>query len=452
MSAAASGGRAAGEQHYLDRFQSFATRGAGPGWLETLREDAIASFAELGFPSRALEEWRHTNVAPMARIIFELQDGGDCDPTADDLAGFMRPEADAWRAVFVDGRLCAQYSVLPVGSDGLRVMSLAEARVGGEGEDLIAQHLSQQAAVKDGAFTALNTAFIDDGAVIEIPSVQRVERPLHLLFVSTGDGSVSHPRNLVVARTGSRATLIQDHVSLGSGTCFTNAVCEVTLEQDAQLDMVLVQRENPTSYHISNLQAVQQRDSRFSLHTLTIGGALVRNELGLLLEGPGAETDLRGLFLGVGHRHVDNHTRVDHAVPSCTSRELYKGILGDHSHGVFRGRVVVRPDAQKSDAYQSNPNLLLTDQAGIDTQPQLEIRADDVKCSHGSTIGQLDQEALFYLRSRGVEETAARALLTRGFAAEITAGLSPSSLADWARDLVGGALEDLMRAAGGGDS
>ncbi len=435
--------RPLGTRHYLERFARAAQHRAGPGWLETLRGEAIASFAEIGFPTRRLEEWRYTSTAPIERVAFELPESDRSAPTPEELAEIAPCASQAWRAVFVDGRLCAERSVLPADSGGLRIDSLADALAGGEGEALVAAHLARQAPFKNDAFTALNTAFMEDGALVEIPPGWQEERPLYLLFVSTGNETISHPRTLVIARPGSRATLIQDHVSLDSGTRFSNAVCEVLAEENAALDLVLIQRENAQSYHVSNLQAVQERDSRVALHTITLGGALVRNELGLMLAAPGAEADLRGLFLGGSRRHIDNHTLVDHAVPHCTSRQLYKGILGGHARGVFRGRVIVRPDAQKSDALQSNPNLLLANQAEINTKPQLEIRADDVKCSHGSTIGQLDREALFYLRSRGVEERAARMLLTRGFAAEIAAGLPLESLSGWARQLVDSAVETL---------
>jgi Fe-S cluster assembly protein SufD len=229
---------------------------------------------------------------------------------------------------------------------------------------------------------------------------------------------------LITLEPGSRATLVLDHApSQGSGCGLTNLVGEIDVGANASLDLVVIQREGDESFHVSNLAARVGRDGRFTAHTVSVGGALVRNDLEVLLAEEGAECELRGLFLGSGSRLVDNHTAVDHAVPHCTSRELYKGVLSGRSKGVFRGRVVVRPDAQKTDATQSNPNLLLGDRAEIDTKPQLEIYADDVKCSHGATVGQLDEDALFYLRSRGIGQDDARELLVRAFANEIIEAL-----------------------------
>ena len=266
-----------------------------------------------------------------------------------------------------------------------------------------------------------------------------MEEPLHVVFVSTAAGAlrVRHPRVLIVAGEGSRVRVIVDHVCLGGPSGFTNAVAEVCVGQDAQVDLVLLQRERSDAFHVSNLAVRQERDSRFSSHTLTLGGALVRNDLGVVLEDEGADCTLHGLFLAGGEQLIDNHTLVDHAMPHGTSRELYKGILGGSSRGVFRGRVIVRPGAQKTDARQSNPNLLLADSAEIDTKPQLEIYADDVKCSHGSSIGQLEEDALFYLRSRGVAEPEARDLLTRGFAHEVIAALPVPALTDGLDALLG---------------
>jgi Fe-S cluster assembly protein SufD len=252
---------------------------------------------------------------------------------------------------------------------------------------------------------------------------------------------------LVRAGRGSRATLLVDCVSLGEGPGFTNAVCEVDCAEDSELHLVLLQREGAGSFHVANLAARQARDSRLATHTLSLGGALVRNDLAVELADEGAEATLHGLFVGTGRQVLDNHTLVDHARPHGTSRELYKGILGGSARGVFRGRILVREGAQKTDARQANANVMLDDGAEIDTKPQLEIRADDVRCSHGSSIGALDEDALFYLRSRGLDEATARDVLTRGFAAEILRALPVPGLGDCVGELVQGRLRGAGEAA-----
>ena len=242
--------------------------------------------------------------------------------------------------------------------------------------------------------------------------------------------TAAQPRVFIEAGRGSRGVVVQDHVSLSAAPAFTNAVSELHVGVEAELDWVLLQRESDATFHVSLAVALLERDAKLATHTVTLGGRFVRNDLAVTLAGEGAEATLNGLFLGRGERLVDNHSFVDHAVPHGTSRELYKGVLADRSRGVFRGRVLVRPDAQKTDARQSNPNLLLSEDAEIDSKPQLEIFADDVKCSHGSAIGRSDENALFYLRSRGIDEAAARALLVRGFAAEVLAALPEPALAE----------------------
>jgi len=325
---------------------------------------------------------------------------------------------------FADGRLVPSLSTLRVPE--LEVTPLAEARR--------SQGLGKLGALIDAKlhpFAALATALLDDGVAIHVPANVRLEQPVHLIFASSGEGTrASQPRVLVEVGRGSQAVIVQDHVSLAPGPAFTNAVCELHLGEGAALDHVTIQRESDGTVHVSCCVAALERDARLRSHVVTLGGRLVRNDLEVRLTGPGAEATLHGLFLANGERLVDNHGLVDHAVPDGTSRQLYKGVLGDHGRGVFRGRVLVRPDAQRTDARQSNPNLLLTDGAEIDSKPQLEIHADDVKCSHGSAIGRVDPDALFYLQARGIDAAEARTLLVRGFAAEILRALPEPALAD----------------------
>lgn len=367
-------------------------------WLVALRADAMAGFEEQGFPHPRLEEWRYTNVAAVARLAFE-------------------PVSAAPTEVHAPGA-------------GVSVTTLAEARR--SDPDKLRELVERAPAAKDRSFALLNTAFFDDGAIVEIAPETSVKETIHLRFeASAGEAAaVRHPRVIVTAQPGAQAVLVIsfDAVASASGALM-NTLVDVHVGANASLSLVLVQREQAGTFHVSNTSAQVERDGRLAVHTVTLGGELVRNDLDVVLADVGAECDLRGLFIGQGEGVIDNHSSVDHAMPHGTSRELYKGILADASRGVFRGRVIVRPDAQKTDATQSNPNLLLGERAEIDTKPQLEIYADDVKCAHGATIGQLDPEALFYLKSRGLDEPTGRTMLTRAFAAEITDALPDEALA-----------------------
>ena len=432
--------------HYLSRHEEFG-RGLGdePGWLSELRREAIACFADLGLPSSRLEEWRHTNVQPIASVPFELPAPGPSGISRDALAPLAVPLFACSLFVFVDGRFDEALSTsLALGGDPA-VESLA--RQSATAFDPIGPYLGRLADHKRHSFVALNTAFLDDGALLRVPRGTRLDSPIHLVFVDSGQAtpSVCHPRLLVVAEEGSSVSIIQDHVSLEQGGGFTNSVTEVFAEAGSAVEYVLLQRQSPSQAHVSNLSVRLEREARFTGHTVSLSGAWVRNDASAVLAGEGAECVLNGLFVGDGDQHIDNHTLVDHAVPHCRSRELYKGILAGHAKGVFRGRVIVRPDAQHTNAEQSNPNLLLSDTAQINTKPQLEIHADDVKCRHGSAIGRLDDAALFYLQARGIGEEEARELLARGFAAEVTGSISNGSLRAEIDRLVG---EKLDRGAG----
>ncbi len=406
--------------------------GSDPAWLAALRREARAAFAERGIPSTRLEEWRYTNLAPLARLPLEPAGAGAARVTRETIESLAAPVFACSLTVFVDGHHRPELSSPPPRA-GVAVESLARLRA--EQPERLEGALGRLIDHKRHPFAALNTACLDDGAVLRVPERSALEAPLHVVFVSTGP-ALQQPRLLVVAGEGSRATLIQDHVSLASEPGLTNAVTEVEVGRGARVDLVLLQREDSLRFHLSNLCVRLERDARFVSHAVTLGGKLVRNDLEALLCGEGAECELDGLFLADAEQLVDNHTLVDHAVPRGVSRELYKGILAGRARGVFRGRVIVRPDAQQTDARQSNPNLLLSDGAEIDTRPQLEIHADDVKCSHGSSIGQVDPDALFYLRSRGIDAPEARNLLVRGFAREAVARLASQALRDEIDQLV----------------
>jgi Fe-S cluster assembly protein SufD len=407
-----------------------------PAFLHTLRREARERFAEVGFPSTRLEEWRYTDVSPLAGARFSPPGPGHPPISRDALEAVASPLFACSLFVFVDGCYEPALSTPLTQSRGARVESLAHAW--SRRPDLVEAHLGRLASPKEHPFVALGTALLEDGALVHAPAGAATDPPLHLVFLTSerDPGPAIAPRVLVVAEEGSHVTLVQDHVTVGGGRGFTNSITEVVCAPNSRVDLVLVQRESDASFHVSNLAARLERDARLATHTLTLGGRLVRNDLSVLLADEGADCTLHGLFLGHDTEVLDNHTLVDHAMPHGTSRELYKGILAGRARGVFRGRVIVRPDAQKTDARQSNANVLLSDGAEIDTKPQLEIHADDVKCSHGSSIGRLDEEALFYLRSRGMAEAHARDLLLRGFAAEVLASLPAPPLGERIADLL----------------
>ena len=425
---------------YVSRFEVFArsVETDSPIWLRRLRAEAMKCFSELGFPTTRAEDWRYTDVSAIAETEFELATPPPAGLSRQQLEPLLLPGGDVATAVFVNGRFSPELSADPGArgeNGGVRVESLAQLRAAGSSH--LQFQLARQLDLKQHAFAALNTAFLDDGALVTTAKGQAAARPIHLLFISTAEtarAAVCHPRIAIALEPQSRATVIEDHVCLGSTQTFSNSVTEVSVGENAQLDLVVLERGS--DFHIANLQTHQDRDSRLRCHTLALGGTLVRNDLNCVLGDTGAECELQGLFLGMGEQLVDNHTLVDHAVPHGSSRQLYKGILGGRSRGVFRGRVVVRPGAQKTSAEQYNPNLLLSEGSDVNTKPQLEIYADDVKCSHGSTVGRMDPEALFFLRSRGIAEARAREMLTQGFAAEIASTLPTAELAEAVGELI----------------
>ncbi len=432
--------------HYVDLHETFSKRVSGEAaWLANRRRDAVGSFKDQGFPTTRMEAWRQTNLAALARVPFELASANTRAIAPQDVEAQAVPLFACSLFVFVDGRFDTELSARMALHGAVHVESLA--RVLAEDPGALEPYLGQLADAKRHFFTALNTAFLDDGAVLRLPPGARLDSPLHVVFVDSGraPATLSHPRLLVVAGAGSHATVIQDHVSLGLTGGFTNAVTEVFVEKAASLELVVLQRESAAQTHIANLAGKLERDARFTSHVVSLGGALVRNDLNVVLADEGAEATANGLFVATGEQRVDNYTTIDHAMPHGTSRELYKGVLGGSARGVFRGRVIVRPDAQHTRAEQSNPTLLISDAAQINSKPQLEIHANDVKCSHGAAIGRLDKDALFYLRSRGIGEDRAREMLSRGFASEMTRAISVVPLRDEIDLLVADALEGSAR-------
>jgi Fe-S cluster assembly protein SufD len=458
---------------YLSSFMELEARlaASAPSWLREIRRAAMESFAEKGFPTTRQEEWRNTNVAPIAAVPFQpaattSERGHPARATAGRMPALrgvaslaerigQLPLADLGcpRLVFINGHFSKQLSTLEALPKGVKADSLAEA-LASDGKTL-ERHLTRYAAdYREHAFVTLNTAFLEDGAFLEIPRGMVLEKPVYLLYVSVPSGlpTVSYPRNLIIAGRESQATVVEGYIWGGTGTLaragaspeketgksasatvdtagasnfgpaevyFTNAVSEIALGEGAVLRYHRIQQESESAFHFGRLQFHQERSSNLATHSVATGGALVREEVNAVLDGEGAEATLAGLYVVNGRQHIDNQTTLDHAQPHCSSREVYKGVLDGESSAVFNGKIIVRKDAQKTDSKQSNKNLLLSEKAIIDTKPALEIYADDVKCTHGATIGQIDPEAIFYLRSRGIGRQEAREMLTFAFANDI---------------------------------
>ena len=413
------------QETYFQNFAELEKRRAGkePSWLQAIRKAAFDRFADMGFPSTRNEEWKYTSVAPLARVPFR--------PAADYLAPVeVRQSKLSLPSDFADGIPLHFYNgryvkdLTPPGAlpAGVKVSSLSEAFIAGSG--ILEKHFARYASFEKQSFVALNTALAEDGSYIEISKDVVLSKPIYLRYMAgpSHQPIMYHPRNLIVMGQGSQATIIEQYLSAdhdNENLYFTNTVTEVVVGENAKLDYMKEQNESRKAFHIATLQFEQERASSVNTHSISFGSALAREEVIAVLDGPGAECSLNGLYVTTGGQHVDNHTTIDHAKPHCSSRELYKGVLDGKSTGVFNGKIVVRKDAQKTDSKQSNKNLLLAEDCVINTKPQLEIYADDVKCTHGATIGQIDAEAIFYLRSRGIALEEARTMLTQAFANDV---------------------------------
>ncbi len=411
-----------------DRYLAAYARAAGDrsrdagSWITPLRQESIERFAACGFPTTRDEAWRYTSVAPIADTPFVQMPEARADALTPEV--FEQLTFEPWECthlVFVNGRFdpgLSQMRTLPRGVEaGSLSAAIASKRA------LVEPWLARLAATEGQPFTALNTAFMQDGAFVRVPKGVAVKEAIHLLFVSTSSRTpiMSHPRNLIVAEEGSQITVLESYAGLGGEAYFTNVVTEIAAENTAVVEHAILQRESEASYHVGTLQAHLGRGAALSSHVISLGGALIRNNVNALLASEGADCTLNGLYVTHGRQHVDNHTIIDHARPHGTSRELYKGVLEGRSRGVFDGTIIVRPDAQKTDARQHNKNLILSEEALADSKPTLLINADDVKCSHSATIGQLDENSLFYLRSRGIGDEMARNLLIQAFVSDILA-------------------------------
>jgi Fe-S cluster assembly protein SufD len=424
---------------FLDQHRavSAALAGARLDWLGKLRAQGLARFAELGFPGRKVEAWKYTNLAPLEKLAFRPPSAKASGPRDDSVPSLVGGRHPVHRLVFVNGRFRDDLSAIGRLPEGAAIGGLAQAITAGGAS--LEESLGRAGEIDGMPLFALNTAFIDDGYVLRLPRETVLEEPVEIVFVGrAGDGPVAyHPRNLIVAGPGSSATVIEYHV--GDGAYFANGATEILAGEHAIVRHCKIQDEAREAFHVSTTLARLARDAQLDSFAFAIGARLSRNEIRVTLDAPGAECRLNGAYMMKGSQHVDNTTYIDHVSPETSSRELYKGVLDDSARGVFQGTIMVRPDAQRINGRQTNRTLLLSDKAEIDTKPELEIYADDVKCAHGATVGELDEDALFYLRSRGIPELAARRLLIEAFLGEVIDGIALAGLqapleymvADW---------------------
>ena len=423
--------------HYIDQHLSMESSfcGAELPWLQRQRLHGINYFRENGFPNQRMEDWRYTSVQTIARKLFQV----DAAPTGLelDLSGHQIGGLDSHQLVFVNGRFAPHLSHEIGDIEGVSLMSWEQAL--SSHSDQVEQLASSNSELRHG-FEALNVAFSADGYIVHVSDSVKLDKPVEMLFVSVGKQTTALPRNTIVLGKFAKANVLERHVSFDDEDTLVNASNKISLGEGANLHYHLLQGSSNKTKQVSTIDVDQAKDSNFLSCTMTLGGGLVRNNLTVSLNGPGAHCDMLGLYVTTAKQHVDNHTNVVHAAPHCTSRELYKGVLDQRSRGVFHGRIKVEQDAQKTDATQANNNLLLSNDAEIDTKPQLEIYADDVKCAHGATVGQIDETSLFYLRTRGIDLEMARTLLTYAFVNEVLECIDNVALRDDISSLISGRL------------
>ncbi len=408
------------ESRVIESFRKAPAPSGQPKWLAPLRTAGLANFTELGFPTLRDEDWRFTNVAPIAGLPFTPARPVIVNGAESKILGAAPfSQLPGCRLVFVNGFFSPELSRLTALPGGVRVESISRAL--GADAALIEKHLGKYARTADNAFAALNQAFFADGAFISIPDGVALAEPVQLVYISSAkeNGETFQPRNLVIAGANSKATIVESYLCTRNAAYFTNAVTEIIAGDNAVLEHLKFQDEAATAFHMATLAGEFGRACNVTLHSFALGAKLSRNNIRTRLAGEGLECILNGLYLTRDEQLADHHMVVEHAQPHCASHEYFNGILDDKSKGVFHGRIYVHPIAQKTDAKQTNKNLLLSDDATADTKPQLEIYADDVKCTHGATVGQLNEESIFYLRARGIPQATARRMLIHAFAGEI---------------------------------
>lgn len=406
-------------------------------WISETKNRAINDFGDAGFPSLRHEDWRFTNLMPLVKTTYKLRNGTIKDADSKiDISSLLVPDVKSSVLVFLDGKYEERLSKILKHNKSIVIKNLSGALE--ENEEIVKNYIFKNSATKDESFTALNTAYFEDGAFIYIPGNTNLNELIQVLYLSsdTGDCHLYNPRNLYVIGDNSRAQIMEYYYSPGNGKYFSNTVTEVNLGENSMLDHYFIEAESKSAYNISSLNVNQKRSSNLNSHSILLGGAIVRNNIHPVLNGEGCNSSINGLFMSSDKQHMDNFMKVEHASPHCDSRQLYNGILTDKSKGVFHGRIIVHKDAQKTDAKQTNRNLLLSDDAKIDTKPQLEIYADDVKCTHGATIGQMDKDAIFYLRSRGIDDYAAKSILLEAFAKQNIDNIKVTEIKQYVEKLV----------------
>ena len=414
------------ENNYQAAFRELRELAPAAPWLELVRSSAMDRFEQLGFPSVREEEWKYTNLATLAKESFvPATSAGHLD--FGDVNRFAYPETAGARLVVVDGFLRADLSETSALGDVVAT-DLFSAAADARYTKIIRKYLARNAGYHNSGLTALNTAFLQSGVFVYVPKNVKLETPLQITFIGGSANSASFPRVLVVAEENSSATLVENFVSGGEQRYFTNAIAEIVLKDGAQLEHYRLQRDSKKAFHVSTTSAELGRASRYDVTSINLGGQLSRHDISVVMDHEGAETSVDGLYMVDSDQHTDTHSVIDHKQPHCTSHQLYKGILDDNARAVFNGKVFVREGAQKTDAMQTNKNLLLSPHARVDTKPQLEIYADDVKCAHGAAVGQIDQEELFYLEARGINPELGRSLLTYGFAEEVIGKIKIESI------------------------
>jgi Fe-S cluster assembly protein SufD len=414
------------ESGYQTAFHTVREISPTVAWLELVRSSAMDRFEQLGFPPVTDEEWKYTNLATLAKESFTPAISGG-EIAATDVTRFAFPETATAHLVVVNGFLREDLSIRS-GLEEAVAIDLFSAAADARYNKIVRKYLARNAGYHNNGVTALNTAFLQSGVFLWIPKNIKLERPLQITFLSDAQNSASFPRLLVVAEENSSATLIENFASVENGKYFANAVAEIVLKDGAQLDHYRLQRESKNAFHVSTTSAELGRSSRYNTTSINLGARLSRHDISVVMDHEGAETSVDGLYLVGADQHTDTHSVIDHKQPHCSSHQLYKGILDDNGRAVFNGKIFVREGAQKTDAMQTNKNLLLSDKARIDTKPQLEIFADDVKCAHGAAVGQIDPEELFYLETRGIGPDLGRSLLTYGFAEEVIAKIKIDSI------------------------
>ena len=417
-------------ESYVDGLSEFLDSGRKdvPGWVADLRREAISGFGKLGFPTLHDEEWRFTNLEVLRRGSFSIAENGISEVSKKTVDSYGFSGLDCLRLVFVNGRFASSLSDAEDAGEGVLVKSLSEAIR--EHGDLVKDYLARYADYEKDVFISLNTSYFEDGVFVYVPDGTVFEKPVHVLHLSTDEGRplFINPRNLIIVGQSSSAKVIEHYVSVSQSVYFSNVVTEVVCGENANLEHYRLEFESRKAFNFSTLRVNQQKNSNITSHSILSGGAIVRNNVHPVLAGEGCNSDIYGLFISEGRQHMDNFMRVEHASPHCDSRQFYNGVLDGRSKGVFHGRILVHEGAEKTDAKQTNRNLLLSDTAQIDTKPQLEIYNDDVKCTHGATIGQMDEEALFYLCSRGIPMRKAKIIMLRAFTNETLEHMSIDSV------------------------